>query len=593
MRLNGLSFWILISANLGSATTIGARRSCRCSPSESCWPSESEWDSLNRTTNGQVDTLKPVGEVCHGSIYNSRECHMVNQYSNSSIWRTDHPAALIYTNWEALPQRNESCFVGSKRSVPCGQGRVPLYTVEAKTPQDIQAGVNFARHYNLRLAIRNTGHSYQGRSTAPDSLQINTHAMKNKTLHKNFTPSGYNGTGKIEPFAVTLDAGVQLYDMYKFCSENSVMVVGGSSHGVGAAGGFIQGGGHSMFAGLLGMASDNALEFKVVVSDGRHVIANAYQNSDLFWALRGGGGGTFGVVTSVTVRAIPEPPIVSFKLVGEMALASDAYWNAVEHLNSFIPEYNEAGGTMYYYLNPNYPSDSGKRVSQMHIFGGFPNKTSRAEVRKFMKPFVDKLGHIAGKPLDFNVTYTPKAADLFTSEFGTSDLAGVHSILGSRLLTRDLLKSHDGPKRIANTLRSLKVIPGKYDTISGIVTVGPQVWANTDIDSALHPVWRETQLHLVIMRPWLDTTPFVAQEVMQKNLTYVEVPMLKKLDLVPKGGAYLNEADAYDPEFKETFWGPNYPRLYQIKQKWDPEGLFIVRTGVGSEDWDDEGLCPK
>lgn len=87
------------------------------------------------------------------------------------------------------------------------------------------------------------------------------------TVHKNFRPSCYDGTGKIEPLAVTLDAGVQLYEMYEFLQSRSVMVVGGSSHGVGAVGGYIQGGGHSMFAGLLGMAYDNALEFKVVVAD--------------------------------------------------------------------------------------------------------------------------------------------------------------------------------------------------------------------------------------------------------------------------------------------------------------------------------------
>lgn len=165
------------------------------------------------------------------------------------------------------PQKNESCYIDAERSVPCRQGRVPYYTIEAESARDIQAGVKFARSHNLRLAIRNTGHSYQGGSTAPESLQINTHLMKNKTLHRNFKPAGYNGTGKIEPLAVTLSAGVQLFDMYTFCGKHGVMAVGGSSHGVGAAGGYIQGGGHSMLAGIAGMASDNALEFNVVVAD--------------------------------------------------------------------------------------------------------------------------------------------------------------------------------------------------------------------------------------------------------------------------------------------------------------------------------------
>ncbi|KAJ5691597.1 hypothetical protein N7488_012332 [Penicillium malachiteum] len=620
MRLNLLFLLLVTPASLVSA------RCCRCRPSEPCWPSEAEWDSLNRTTNGQVLPLRPVGAVCHDPTYNSEKCKATKGWNGeqSSIWTSDHPgmlillmnslcwikrhesptsittlltrpiAALLYTNWEMWPEQNQSCYTNiTDRSIPCGQGRVPLYTVQAQTPEDIQAGVNFSRTHNIRLAIRNTGHSYQGRSTAPESLQINTHSMKNKTVHHNFKPSGYNGTGKIEPIAVTLDAGVQLIDMYEFCYKHHVMVVGGTSNGVGAAGGFVQGGGHSMFAGLMGMASDNALEFKVVVADGRHVTANAYQNSDLFWALRGGGGGTFGVVTSVTVRAIREPSSVAFSFEGGTPLGSDAYWDAVTYLNSFLPEFNEAGGSMYYYLNPNYTTSGGMQISEMHAFGSFPNFTSIAEVNKTMTPLIDKLQNITGS----SFTYTPglykQASALYVENFSGPDQAGVPAILGSRLLTRDLLKSSDGPKEIAKALRSLKMYPNLTDPISGIVTAGPQVWANSDIDSALHPIWRKTQLHLYFVRSWQDTDSFEYQQTLQTNLTNVEVPILKKLDPAPQGGAYLNEADAYDPEWRDTFWGPNYPRLYKIKQKWDPEGLFIVRTGVGSEDWDEEGLCPR
>jgi hypothetical protein len=61
--------------------------------------------------------------------------------------------------------------------------------------------------------------------------------------------------------------------------------------------------------------------------------------------------------------------------------------------------------------------------------------------------------------------------------------------------------------------------------------------------------------------------------------------------LQPDTGAYLNEADAHEADFQTSFWGENYERLYEIKQQWDPSGLFISRVGVGSEDWDDAGLC--
>ncbi|KAJ5741051.1 hypothetical protein N7493_000923 [Penicillium malachiteum] len=491
--------------------------------------------------------------------------HPVIQISSTETMLTRRIAALLYTNWEMWPEQNQSCYTNlTDRSIPCGQGRVPFYTVQAQTSKNIQAGVNFARSHNIRLAIQSTGHIYQGRSTAPESLQINTHLMKNKTVHHNFKPSGYNGTGMIEPIAVTLDAGGQLIDMYEFCYNHHVMVVRGISNGVGATGGFVQGGGHSLFAGLMGMASDNALEFKVVVADLRSpCYCECFQNSDLFWALRGGGGGTFGVVTSVTVRAIREPSIVAFSFEGGAALGSDAYWDEVAYLNQFLPEFNEGGGSII------------------------------AEVNRTMMPFIEKLENITGS----SFTYTPglykRGSTLYVVNFSGPDQAGVPAILGSRLLTRDLLKSTDGPKEIAEALCSLKVYPDLTDPISGIVTVGPKFGPALTLTARC--ILFGVRHNCISISLGHGRTPIhsTIKKILQTNLTDVEVPILKKLDPAPQGGAYLNEADAYYPEWRDTFCGSNYPRLYRIKQKWDLEGLFIVRTGVGSEDWDEEGLCPR
>jgi FAD/FMN-containing dehydrogenase len=178
--------------------------------------------------------------------------------------------ALQWENWEAWPEQNQQCYVESPRSVPCGQGRVSLYSAEVESAAHIQAAVNFAVTYNIKLAIKNSGHDFLGRSSAPDSLQISTYKMKNITVVDNFVPSVPSGTtAPVGIKAVTLGAGVQQHDLYTFLATQGVMVVGGSSNTVGIAGGYIQGGGHSLMGFIAGMASDNALEFKLVAANVR------------------------------------------------------------------------------------------------------------------------------------------------------------------------------------------------------------------------------------------------------------------------------------------------------------------------------------
>ena len=74
-------------------------------------------------------------------------------------------------------------------------------------------------------------------------------------------------------------------------------------------------------------------------------------------------------------------------------------------------------------------------------------------------------------------------------------------------------------------------------------------------------------------------------------MTDVMVPILANMTGETDSGAYSNEADPNEPNFQTTFFGPNYARLSVIKKKYDPAGLFIVRAGVGSEEWDIAGMC--
>ncbi|MBE3048343.1 FAD-dependent oxidoreductase [Candidatus Bathyarchaeota archaeon] len=138
------------------------------------------------------------------------------------------------------------------------------YSVAARSAADVSAAVKFAGKHNVRLVVKNTGHDFAGRSLAPHSLQIETRRMRDLEFTKDFVAAG--GEEGVGP-AVTVGAGVQLVDLYSFCHERNVTVVGGFSSTVGVAGGYIQGGGHSILSPWKGLASDNVLQYTVVTAD--------------------------------------------------------------------------------------------------------------------------------------------------------------------------------------------------------------------------------------------------------------------------------------------------------------------------------------
>jgi hypothetical protein len=239
--------------------------SCRCRPHENCWPTQQQWSTLNSTIQGNLVAVRPVASVCHAMEYDAKACNATTELWTNSVWRSAQPGAGQWENWEAWPEHHETCYIESPRDSKCGQGRISLYSAKVQTKFQVQKAVLFAKSHNLRLAIKNTGHDFLGRSTAPESLQILTHEMKDIKVVEDFSPKGAPNRRSEGP-AVTMSAGVQLPELYLAVAKHNRTVIAGSSHTVGAAGGYIQGGGHSPFGAWKGLASDNALEFEVVTA---------------------------------------------------------------------------------------------------------------------------------------------------------------------------------------------------------------------------------------------------------------------------------------------------------------------------------------
>ncbi|GIJ91211.1 hypothetical protein Asppvi_010176 [Aspergillus pseudoviridinutans] len=574
--------------------------SCRCQPNQPCWPSPQEWNALNSSIDGNLVAVQPAAAPCHINP-NSTACQEVTAQWTNSVWRAAQPGAVQWENWAAWPEQNESCYIETAAYMPCQQGRISLYSAVVQNARHIQEAVRFAKQHNVRLAIKNSGHDFHGRSAAPNSLQILTNRMKGIQLVDNFVPNGApNDEG--EGPAVTLDAGISLQEINAALSKQNRTVVGGSAHTVGLTGGYIQGGGHSFLSPWKGMASDNALEFNVVTASvwraalkllqGDLVTANAYQNSDLFWALRGGGGGTFGVITQVTVRTFEEIPLVITSMNITTAAGDPAFWNAVADFHAALPAVTDARGGGYYTVTPILPWEKNQTLSVLSFTHFHANTSNTTEIGQVYEPLVKKLNATADVHTQYRSFPMPSFHEAITKLLlvGDADTTGQIAFLFSRLFSRDLLTSQDGPARLASTLSKFRYTPG--EPIAGIVVGGGAVAENAGkVDSALNPAWRKAVVHIVYVRSWSPNATLAEQQAVIKNVTDVELPLLQGVEGADKMGAYVNEAFPYEPNFQDSFWGSNYPRLYSIKQKWDPDGLFIARRMVGSEDWDDQGLC--
>lgn len=319
------------------------------------------------------------------------------------------------------------------------------------------------------------------------------------------------------------------------------------------------------------------------------MYANAYQNTDLFWALRGGGGGSFGVVVHVTIRTFPEAPVVGSNL-NISAVDSSSFWDAVTQFHTSLPALNDAGGSGYYFILPQYEFE-GVDVHVMALFLMFTNTTDTANIDRLYNPLLSSLNETSGITVQYDSYVLPNIGTVFSEilipgPVGTADATGITNVIGSRLFSRDLLVSKDGPARLTGALESIGT------GLTGHVVAGGAVASNGEsVDSALNPAWRRTITHIVFGYSWESNATLAEQEAFKDKVTNVGVPALRSVEGEHQMGAYLNEANADEVGFQASFWGKNYRRLYGIKQKWDPTGLFITRKGVGSEDWDDAGLC--
>jgi FAD/FMN-containing dehydrogenase len=566
----------------------------RVRPADPSWPSEATWDRLRQQVHGRLLAVESPLAACRTAPAGAACTEVVTQLHNP-YYLSEQPALTQSAGW-----------LDAWTSAPS------VYAVAVATTADVVAAVNFARAHHLRLVVKGGGHSYQGTSCAPDSLLLWMRPMHGIMLHEGFVPHGAAGHHAPQP-AVTVDAGALWMQVYEAVTTQAGRYVqGGGCTTVGVAG-LILSGGFGSFSKRYGLAAAGLLEAEVVTADGVVRIANARTHPELFWALKGGGGGSFGVVTRLTLRT-HELPAAFGGVFGAIKATSDTAFRTLTAQT--LRFYHERLSNPQWGEQLRFGPDNTLRLGM--VCCGLDQQQAAAVWR----PFLD---WVTSAPQDFAFEQpvqivTLPARQMWNARFLTQHAPG-------------LVVADDRPGAPAGQfwwrgdqdqvghfwhgyrsawLPAALLAPERQRALADALFAGSRHWpialhcnkglagAPADVlaaakDTAVHPVVVDAFALAIIGGggpPAFADLPGPAPEVtaVRRRAGAIHRAMEALLQVVPQPGSYVAESDFFEPAWQQAFWGTQYPRLAAVKRQYDPRGLFVVHHGVGSEDWSADGF---
>ena len=567
------------------AQAAGARR---VRPGDAGWPNEQQWNELKAAVGGEL--AKPVTPYASCQTVPAADCFKLLR---NPFYLGDQPGGTQVGGW-----------------LDAWTPQPSAYAVAARTAADVAAAVDFARRHDLRLVVKGGGHSYQGTSNAADSLLIWTRPMRQIELHDAFVPQGCAGRQAPEP-AVSVGAGAMWIDAYDAVTTNAGRYVqGGGCTTVGVAG-HIQSGGFGSFSKGFGLAAASLLEAEVVTGDGVVRIANACRDPDLFWALKGGGGGCFGVVTRLTLRTHELPRTFGWAELDIKAASDDAYRRLIDRFMAF---YGEA------LFNPHWGEQAVVRRDKVLRIRMVSQGLDSAEARAVWRPF---LTWVAASPQDFSLSAP--------AQIGVAPARGWWDAEGRRKHGDKAMVADDRP----GAPPAHAWWRGDQDQVSSFLHGYESVWlpatllrpdrrgglsealfaASRSMDVELHfnkglagapaeAVRRAadtatnpavlTAFALAITAtggiPPLPGLPGQDLGAAHRNAAAVDRAAAELKKVAPDHGSYVSESNYFNAHWQHAFWGRNYARLRAIKHHYDPAGLFFAHHGAGSEDWSPDGF---
>ena len=566
----------------------------RVRPGDAAWPSNASWDSLSARLSTPLIKLEAPFSGC--AIANDAACQQAVGQLKNPFQIGDQPSLTQTSGW-----------LGAWVSQPSA------YAVAAHTTADVVAAVNFARDHHLRLVVKGGGHSYQGTSNAPDSLLLWTRKMKAIDLHDAFRPQGSPAGTAPQP-AVTIEAGALWVDAYDaVTTKGGRYVQGGGCTSVGVAG-LVQSGGFGSFSKTYGTASAGLLEAEVVTADGQVRIANAWTNPDLFWALKGGGGGGVGIVTRLTLRTRELPEQFGAVFFTIKAASDTAYRALIAQAIAFY------GSTLF---NPHWGEqiafNTGNTLDVKMVFQGLTQQQAAATWAPFLA-WLQAHGEYAFESpfralamparhfwdVDF---FKQNAPGLIVTDPRPDAPAHHFSWRGDVGEAGWFIHGYQStwlPASLLDAGRQAALVDAVY-ACSRHWRVGfhfnkglagaPAAEIAAARDTAMNPAVLDAfALAIIAGGSGAQYPGLPGREPVPSNAAdragEIGAAMAAMAAVAPARGSYVSESDYFLSNWQQAFWGANYARLAGIKQRYDPAGLLFTHHGVGSEAWSADGFTP-
>jgi FAD/FMN-containing dehydrogenase len=417
--------------------------------------------------------------------------------------------------------------------------RRPAVVVRCATTGDVVAAVNFAREHQLDLAVRGGSHSVPGFGTCDAGVVIDL--------------SGMRGV-RVDPASSTARAegGATWGDFNAATHEFGLATTGGiiSTTGVG---GLTLGGGIGYLARGCGLSCDNLVSADVVTADGRLLVASEDEHDDLFWAIRGGGG-NFGVVTSLGFRLHPIKEIYGGPMFYELRDAG----TVLQFFREFITEApEELGGFPAFQIAPPLPFIPEDRHGEpfLAIVACWAGPLDQGE--RVLQPFHDLAPvvaeHVGPMPYPalnsaFDALVPPGLQHYWKTNFVTE-------------LTDEAIAAHleHGPKvPVVNSTVHIYPINGACHQVAPDATAFAYRDANfATVIAGMWPNPADNQANIGWVRDYYDATAPLSEE-----------------------GGYVNFMADDDQDRIRVNYRGNYERLVAIKRKYDPGNLFHLNQNI-------------